>query len=137
MYGSKPKPVNLATQQGVSLSGLIFLLGIITFIAMFAMKVFPTFLEYRAIKAGIGAAKKADGTVRDVQLSFDKHADINNIKVIKGTDLIITKETGETQVAFAYTARIPLITNVTLLIDYSGTTDPSGKIPEKPAEPIR
>ncbi|MDQ1816298.1 DUF4845 domain-containing protein [Massilia scottii] len=135
MYGSKP--VNLAKQQGVSLSGLIFLLAIITFIAMFAMKVFPTFLEYRSVKAGIIAAKKIDGTVRDIQLSFDKHADINSIKTIKGTDLIITKETGETQVAFAYTSRIPLITNVTLLIDYSGTTDPSGVIPEKPADPIR
>ncbi|MDM5175786.1 DUF4845 domain-containing protein [Massilia sp. CCM 8695] len=135
MYGSKP--VNLAKQQGVSLSGLIFLLAIITFIAMFAMKVFPTFLEYRAVQAGIVSAKKVEGTVRDIQLSFDKHANINRIESIKGTDLIITKDTGETQVAFAYTARIPLITNVTLLIDYAGTTDPSGKIPEKPAEPIR
>lgn len=49
----------------------------------------------------------------------------------------MTKDTGETHVAFAYTARVPLITDVTLLIDYSGTTDPSGKIPEKPAEPVR
>lgn len=132
-----PKPANLATQQGVSLVGLIVVLGIITFIAMFAMKVFPTFLEYRSVKAGILSAKKADGTVPEIQQSFDKHADINSIDSIKGNELIITKDTGETQVAFAYTARIPLITNVTLLIDYSGTTDPSGKIPEKPAEPVR
>jgi hypothetical protein len=135
MYG--PKPANLAKQQGVSLMGLIFVLAIITFLAMFAMKVFPTFLEYRSVKEGIMAAKKIDGTVREIQISFDKHADINRIDSIKGNELIITKETGETQVAFAYTARIPLITNVTLLIDYSGTTDPSGKIPEKPAEPVR
>ncbi|NHZ88904.1 DUF4845 domain-containing protein [Massilia sp. CCM 8733] len=135
MYG--PKPANLAKQQGVSLVGLIFVLAIIMFLAMFAMKVFPTFLEYRSVKEGVMAAKKTDGTVREIQLAFDKHADINRIDSIKGTDLIITKDTGETQVAFDYTARIPLITNVTLLIDYSGTTDPSGKIPEKPAEPVR
>ncbi|NHZ99124.1 DUF4845 domain-containing protein [Massilia sp. CCM 8734] len=135
MYG--PKPANLAQQQGVSLVGLIFVLGIITFIAMFAMKVFPTFLEYRSVKAGVLSAKRADGTVHEIQIAFDKHANINNIESIKGNELIITKDTGETQVAFAYTARIPLITNVTLLIDYSGTTDPSGKIPEKPAEPVR
>ena len=135
MYG--PKPANLAKQQGVSLIGLIVVLAIITFLAMFAMKVFPTFLEYRSVKEGVMAAKKTDGTVREIQNSFDKHADINRIDSIKGTDLIITKDTGETQVAFDYTARIPLITNVTLMIDYSGTTDPSGKIPEKPAEPVR
>ncbi|NHZ38080.1 DUF4845 domain-containing protein [Massilia rubra] len=135
MYG--PKPANLAQQQGISLVGLIFVLGIITFIAMFAMKVFPTFLEYRSVKAGVLSAKRADGTVREIQIAFDKHADINSINSIKGNELIITKDTGETQVAFAYTARIPLITNVTLMIDYSGTTDPSGKIPEKPAEPVR
>jgi hypothetical protein len=135
MYG--PKPANLAKQQGVSLVGLIFVLAIIIFVAMFGMKVFPTFLEYRSVKAGIISAKKADGTVRDIQLSFDKHADINRIESIRGNELIITKDTGETQIAFAYTARIPLITNVYLMIDYSGTTDPSGKIPEKPAEPVR
>lgn len=135
MYG--PKPANLAKQQGVSLMGLIFVLAIIAVLAMFAMKVFPTFLEYRAVQAGIVSAKKIDGSVRDIQLSFDKHADINRIESIAGKDLIITKDTGETQVAFAYTARIPIITNVTLLIDYAGTTDPSGKIPEKPAEPVR
>ncbi|NHZ44727.1 DUF4845 domain-containing protein [Massilia aquatica] len=135
MYG--PKPANLAKQQGVSLIGLIVVLGMITFLAMFAMKVFPTFLEYRSVKEGVMAAKRADGTVREIQNSFDKHADINRIDSIKGNELIITKDTGETQVAFDYTARIPLITNVTLMIDYSGTTDPSGKIPEKPAEPVR
>ena len=135
MYG--PKPANLAKQQGVTLMGLIFAIAIIAVIAMFAMKVFPTFLEYRSVQAGIVTAKKTDGTVRDIQITFDKHADINRIESIKGNELIITKDTGETQVAFAYTARIPIITNVTLLIDYSGTTDPSGKIPEKPAEPVR
>ncbi|RSZ58053.1 DUF4845 domain-containing protein [Massilia atriviolacea] len=135
MYG--PKPANLAKQQGVSLVGLIFVLGIILVVGMFAMKVFPTIVEYRAIKAGIMAAKKADGSVREIQMAFNNHANINRIDIIKGTDLIITKETGETQVAFAYTATIPLFTNVSLMIDYSGTTDPSGKIPEKLVEPVR
>jgi hypothetical protein len=135
MYG--PKPANLAKQQGVSLLGLIFVLGIILVIGMFSMKVFPTVVEYRAVKAGIISAKKSDGSVRDIQVAFDNHANINRIDVIKGKDLIITKDTGETQVAFAYTATVPLITNVSLVIEYSGTTDPKGIIPEKPAEPVR
>ena len=125
----------LQAQRGVSLSGLIVVLAIIGVIAIFAMKVFPTFLEYRAIKNSIVAAKATNGTVRDIQASFDKNADINTITAIKGTDLIISKETGETEISFAYEKRIPLAGNVSLGIDYAGTTDKSGVVPDKPAAP--
>lgn len=127
--------IGLHAQRGVSLSGLIVVLAGIGVIAIFAMKVFPTFLEYRAIKNSIVAAKATNGTVRDIQSSFDKNADINTITAIKGTDLIISKETGQTEISFAYEKRIPLAGNVSLVIDYAGTTDPRGIVPEKPPAP--
>jgi type II secretory pathway pseudopilin PulG len=123
----------LHAQRGVSLSGLIVVLAVLGVVGIFAMKVFPTFLEYRAIKNSIVAAKATNGTVREIQQSFDKNADINTITAIKGTDLIISKDTGETEISFAYEKRIPLAGNVSLVIDYAGTTDKSGVVPEKPA----
>lgn len=119
-------------QRGVSLTGLIFVLAIIGVIAVFAMKVFPTFLEYRSIKGGIAVAKAAGGTIRDMQQSFDKNADINMVDSISGKDLIFTKDTGETEISFAYEKRIPLAGKVSLLIDYEGTTAKNGLVAPKP-----
>lgn len=123
---SPPRPQR---QRGVSLSGLIVVLAIIGVVAVFAMKVFPTFLEYRAIKSAIAVAKATNGSVPEIQESFRKNADINAIDSIRDTDLIISKDNGETEIAFSYEKRIPLAGNVSLIIDYAGTTDKSGVVP--------
>jgi hypothetical protein len=39
---------------------------------------------------------------------------------------VITRDGGSTEISFAYEKRIPLAGNVSLLLDFSGTTDPSG-----------
>lgn len=120
-------------QRGVSLTGLIVVLAIIGFVAIVAMKTVPAYAEYSAVKDAIRAAKDAGGTVRDMQRSFDKNADINDVDAVSGRDLVISKETGETEISFEYEKRIPVVANVSLLIDFSGTTDKSGAIAQKPA----
>jgi hypothetical protein len=115
-------------QQGVSLTGLIFVLAVLGVIAVFAMKVFPTFLEYRAIKNGIAAAKASGGTPQEMRTTFNKNADINSVDAIAGKDLVISKESGETELSFAYEKRIPLAGNVSLVIDYAGTTARNGVV---------
>ncbi len=124
-------------QRGVSLTGLIFVLAVIGVLAVFAMKVFPTFLEYKAAKDGIVAAKASGGTVLEMQQSFDKNADINRVEAITGKDLLISKETGETEISFAYEKRIPIAGNVSLLIDYAATTARNGAAATKPAAAAR
>ena len=120
-------------QRGVSLTGLILVLAIMGFVAIVAMKTIPAYAEYSAVKDAIQVAKDAGGTVRDMQLSFDKNADVNNIDVVRGRDLVISKETGETEISFEYEKRIPLVANVSLLFDFAGTTDKSGAVAQKPA----
>lgn len=120
-------------QRGVSLTGLIFVLAILGFLAIVAMKTVPAYAEYSAVKDAIKVAKDAGGTAREMQISFDKNADINNVEAVKGRDLVISKESGETEISFEYEKRIPLVANVSLLIDFAGTTDESGAVAQKPA----
>jgi hypothetical protein len=115
-------------QRGVTLSGLIAVLVVFGLVAVVAMKVVPSVIEFRAIKDGIAVAKATNGTVREMQISFDKNADINGVTSIKGRDLIISKETGDTEISFAYQKWISLGGPVNLVIDYSGTTNPSGEV---------
>lgn len=118
-------------QSGVSLTGLILVLFVLGVIAVFALKLLPTWFEYSAAKEAIVRAKEAGGTPREIQVAFDKNAGMNNVTAISGRDLTITRDDGEVQVSFAYEKRVPLAGNVSLVIDYAGTTDPSGYVAAK------
>jgi Tfp pilus assembly protein PilE len=124
--GNKQYRIN--AERGVSLSGLIVVLIVLGAIALVVIRVVPAYIEYHAVKNAIVKAKASGGTVREIQESFDKNADVNNIEAIKGRDLMITRDGSEAQVGFAYEKRIPLAGNVSLLIDFAGTTDPSGVV---------
>jgi hypothetical protein len=129
MHGSKQ--YFLHAERGVSLSGLIVGLAIIGGLAVLAMKVAPTFIEYRAVQGAIERAKEAGGTPAEMVRAFDKNAGVNDIDAVRGRDLVVTRDGGETELSFAYEKRIPLAGNVSLVIDYAGTTDKSGANPAK------
>jgi type II secretory pathway pseudopilin PulG len=125
---------HLSFQRGISLTGLILVLAVLGVAAVVALKLVPTYTEYSAVKDAIVRAKEAGGTVREMQVAFDKNAGINSVTAIRGRDLTITREDGEVQLSFAYEKRVPLTSNVSLLIDYAGTTDPSGVVAAKDGE---
>jgi Tfp pilus assembly major pilin PilA len=124
-FGSK------SHQRGVSLVGLIFVLAILAMIAVLAMKVVPTVIEYNSIRKAIMSAKGAGETVREIQNSFDKQAEVGYIESISGKDLEITKNGSEIDVSFAYQKKIPLFGPASLVIDYAGSTAKTAAV--KPA----
>ena len=125
------RQAGMGREAGVSLSGLIVVLVVLGAMALVAMKVFPAWAEYRSIKNAIVQAKAAGNGNREMQQAFERNAEINNITAISSRDLVITRDNGQAEVSFAYEKRIPLAGNVSLLIDFAGTTDPSGEVAAK------
>ena len=127
------KRYRIGAESGVSLSGLIVVLIVLGVLALVAIKVTPAFIEYRSVKDAIVKAKAdaGSGSVREIQQAFDKNAGVNDVSSISGRDLMITRDGGSTEVSFAYEKRIPLAGNVSLLLDFTGTTDPSGVVAAK------
>ena len=127
------KRYRIGAESGVSLSGLIVVLVVLGALALVAIKVIPAFLEYQAIKSSIVKAKAdaGTGTVREIQQAFDKNAGVNDVNAISGHDLVITRDGGNTEISFSYEKKIPLAGNVSLLLDFAGTTDPSGVVAAK------
>ncbi|WGG52316.1 DUF4845 domain-containing protein [Rugamonas sp. DEMB1] len=113
-------------QEGISLVGLIVVLAVAGFVGILALKIVPTYSEYRAVLNAIKAAKATGGGVREIQNSFDANATVNYISSIGGKDLIIGKENGEMEVSFAYEKKIPLVGPASLLLEYAGTTAKGG-----------
>ena len=111
-------------QRGVALSGLIFWGVVITLVAVLGMKVVPTTVEYYKILKDIKATVNkvgSDATVADVRKTFDNFANIDQLD-FKPEQLDVSKERGKIVVSFDYDKRIPLFGNVSLVINYKGST---------------
>ena len=106
-------------QTGISFLGLIFVGGVLAVSGVIAAEVFPTFLEYQAV---LKAVQKASGgsSVPEIRTTFDKAADIDNVKSIKGADLEVTKEGDKVVVSFAYQREIHLAGPAFLTLKYAG-----------------
>lgn len=120
-------------QAGLSLTGLIMLLIIIGLIAVLAMKVVPTFTEYRSIKTAIASVKAAGGSPLEMRAAFNRQAQVGYIDAINGSDLNIVRNGDQTDISFSYEKLIPLVGPVSLLINYEGTT--AAAKASKPAVP--
>jgi len=120
----------LNKQAGISLSGLILVLAVLGVVVIFAMRMVPAYIEYNAIKSAIVTVKDGGGTIRDMQQAFNRHTSVNDVEAVRGQDLVFTRDGDQVEISFAYEKRLPLMGNVSLLIDFSGTTDPSGVVAE-------
>jgi hypothetical protein len=96
-------------------------------IVVLGMKLTPVFLEYVAIQKSFAAIVN-DSTLKnaspnEIRLSFNKRANINDIDVISGRDIKISKEKGRLMLKADYSVTIPLFANVSILIDFNATSD--------------
>ena len=111
-------------QRGISIMGLMAALFIVIILAVFGMKLIPSFIEYRTARNGIEAIsrEKQGSSVADIRKAFEARATIDDITSVKPQDLEITKEGSEVVIAFSYRKEVPLFGGVGLFIDYSAKT---------------
>ena len=109
-------------QQGLSIVGLIIIGLIVVAVLALGFKLVPAVIEYIAIERAVQKIKGEGSTVRDIQASFDRHATIDDITSINSRDLDITKEGDQIVISYAYQKKIPVMDNVSIVIDFAGTT---------------
>ena len=116
----------MKTQRGLGFAGVLALLIGIVFVAVLGMKLAPAYIEYFAIKKAVTGMVESgelrNGTVADVRRAFDRRAVIDDITSIKGTDIEVTKDGSEIVLGFAYEKRIPIFYNISVLIDFEGSS---------------
>jgi hypothetical protein len=110
-------------QRGMSFTALLMALIVLVIVALFAMKLIPSFLEFRAAKNAIDAIarEKQNGTPADIRRAFESRSAVDDIESVKAPDLEITKEGGAIVISFAYRKEVPLFKNVGLYIDYQAS----------------
>lgn len=114
-------------QKGISLSGLLVWAVILILVVISGLKIAPAYIEFASIQKNLSAIVK-DINVKSVDLNqvrilFSKRAQIDNIKSINAQDIKINKESGRIVLSASYTVRIPLVSNLSLTIDFDAVSE--------------
>ena len=107
-------------QRGVALSGLLFWGFVVAMVAVLGLKVAPTAIEYYKILKDAKSVV-AQATETALVADLNKFAEVDHL-AFTADQLDISKENGKIVISFEYEKRIPLFYNVSLLIDYKGST---------------
>lgn len=112
-------------QRGLSLIGLLLSAALVIAVVLAGLRVVPTVLEFFAIRSAVEkVATSGAATPRDIQVSFDRYAAVDDIESITGRDLLIERVDGGLVVSFSYEKRVDLFGPVALLIHYHGSSRP-------------
>jgi hypothetical protein len=113
-------------QAGVSLGGLLVVSALLIVVLLVGFKLLPSYIEYftvqRIVRDLAHAPDMRGGTINDVQRAFDRRAQIDNVNVVKGTDLEIAKQGDRFDIAVNYSVRVPLFSNVSACLDFEATS---------------
>ncbi len=110
-------------QNGLTLISLLFVSIIVIGAAVIGMRTIPSVIEYYTIMKHIkSVASSGAATVTEVRKAYDLKASIEATPSISGADLGVAKQGNQVVISFEYAKKIPIFGNVSLLIDYSGSS---------------
>ncbi|HQR50865.1 MAG TPA: DUF4845 domain-containing protein [Methylophilaceae bacterium] len=114
-------------QKGFTFWGLVFIVVLVVSAAIVAMKVIPRYTEYFTIKRAlvqIGKGNPAEMEDRDIRAAFERALDVNDIDIVTKNDIeIIRNANGQTELVVEYPAKVPLVANVSLWLDFRASSD--------------
>ncbi len=113
-------------QRGIGFFPLILIFALAGAAVLLALKIIPAYIDYFAIKRIVQAMATSEevksGSVAEIKRSFERRIVVDYATAITSDDLDVSKEGNETIVRAAWTQRIPLFANYTLLIDFAVST---------------
>ena len=116
----------MKNQLGLSLIGMILVSAVVIGVAIVGMKVAPSVIEYFTVLKHIKTiAGSGASTVAEVRRAYDNQSVVDETPSVTGADLDITKEGNQLVIDFEYAKKIHIAGNVSILIDYAGSSSGS------------
>lgn len=110
-------------QQGVGFVGFIMIAAGIIFVAILGMKMVPPYIHSAQIaqifKTIASDPAMQNASIKEIKDSYSKRADINYISDLTSDDIEIMKGDGRLTLSASYSVKIPLVANITLLLDFN------------------
>lgn len=113
-------------QTGMTMIGILFIGMLVVFAAMVAMRMVPAYIEYgsivKVLKAMSNDPDLKTMSISEIRSSYERRSSIDNITSVKGEDLDISKDGGEVVVEATWSAKKPIIGNVSVVMDFTAST---------------
>jgi Tfp pilus assembly protein PilV len=110
-------------QRGISLAGFVLIAIGVIFVAILGMKMVPAYVHSAQIaqifKTIASDPAMRNATIKEIKDSYSKRADINYITDITAEDIDVFKGDGEISISANYSVKIPLVGNITLVLDFN------------------
>ena len=116
-------------QRGLTMIGFLFIAVVLVVMAMLAMKLVPAYIEFFSVKKVMATmGQEADLRSKsnaEIRSDFAKRASVSYVTVVKPEDITIDRRGGVPVISADYEFRTQLIGNVSLVVDFSASSDPS------------
>ncbi len=114
-------------QRGMTFIGTVLMVAVIVFVAVIIMKLTPPYLEFMSVKKALNniatQPEFREMGKKEIYSAFNKTAAIDNIENIKANELIISQSDRGPVVIAEYQVVVPLMGNVSALLDFYASTD--------------
>ena len=111
-------------QRGLSMLGFLFVAAVVVTCVMIGFRVMPAYIEYYSVNKALEEAlanTKDLNSAAEVRSAFQKRADAGYIESVNGKDLEVTKNKNEVTASVSWTRKLPLVANVSLLLDFDAS----------------
>ena len=112
------------TQSGLTMLGFLFVVAVVVVVVIVGFRVMPAYIEYFSVQKALGDAlsqTREVGNTAEIRKAFQKRVDSGYIESVGGRDLEIRKVDNEYVASVAWTRKLPLVSNVSLLIEFEAT----------------
>lgn len=109
----------LIRQKGLSGIGWLFVLGLIAGGSLVTLKLLPVYMENMSIQSildEVGETGDKYANSRDVRTAIVRRFEINNIKNMSMTDIIVDRDGGVYEVQADYEVRVPFVYNIDFVL---------------------
>lgn len=116
-------------QRGLTMFGFLFTAIVLIMIAVLAMKLVPAYIEYFSVKKILSTmGQESDLKSKsnaDIRSDFARRASVGYVTVVKPEDIAIDRHGAAPVVSTEYAYRTKLVGNVSLVVDFSASSDPN------------
>lgn len=111
-------------QRGVSLGGLLVVVVALVVCVLFGFKILQPYKQFYTIqnifKTLAVNPEVKDGSRREFVAAWSKYATTErDVNVLGGDEIELTKEGNELIISASYSVRVPLVKNISLMIDFA------------------
>ncbi len=115
-------------QRGMTFLGIIVLVIVVGAWVYAGIRLTPKYLEYMRVAATLEKVRdeyESNPGTTDFMLrkAVERHFDIEMVEVITSNDIEIHKEGGTFFMRAAYEDRVPLVSNVSFLVEFDKTVE--------------